>query len=330
MSERGAIVVTGATTPLGRGLVEQLLLEPGPEIIAVARDGERRLLPDSERVHYVPADLTRERDIKRMLFGVAQREQATVLVHLAFHRSLRAEGRRAHQLNVDSTRLLLRFSEKHPSLRRFIYPSSADVYHISPGGAQLLDESAALELDPSAPQRVRDRIEADLAVCTRMGMSELDIQVLRLADVVAPDVGSQLFDYLQTKVCMRPLGYDPVLNLLSEEDAVRALLLATRSRRSGLFNIPGADTLPLSKAIERAGRVEVPVPGFVLNPAYQLRASTLGLEFSYDANHRRFHFSALLDGRRAADELGYRPTHPLDWKRLGPGTRLFDTRAARA
>ena len=30
-------------------------------------------------------------------------------------------------------------------------------------------------------------------------------------------------------------------------------------------------------------------------------------------NRRRFHFTGILDGRRAADILGYIPAHPVDW-----------------
>jgi hypothetical protein len=37
------------------------------------------------------------------------------------------------------------------------------------------------------------------------------------------------------------------------------------------------------------------------------------MEFRYDMNHRRFHFSAVLDGRRAMEILGYEPSHPIVW-----------------
>ena len=49
------------------------------------------------------------------------------------------------------------------------------------------------------------------------------------------------------------------------------------------------------------------MPGPLLSPLYQLRTWTIGLEFRYDLNIRRFHFGGVLDGSRAARELGYRP-----------------------
>ncbi len=93
-------------------------------------------------------------------------------------------------------------------------------------------------------------------------------------------------------------------------------MLALSSDAVGVFNIPGLDTLPLCRAIEHTGRLAVGVPGPLLAPLYRVRASALGMEFRYDMNYRRFHFSAVLDGRRARDVLGYQPLEPIDWSRI--------------
>jgi UDP-glucose 4-epimerase len=143
------------------------------------------------------------------------------------------------------------------------------------------------------------------------------IAVLRAAERLAPDSGSQLYDYLRTRVCLRPVGFDPMLNIATVPDVVDAIVRALKSDAEGVFNIPGADTLPLSRVVELAGRTGIPVPGPLLAPLYRVRASALNMEFSYDLNHRRFHFSAVLDGARARAVLGYQPRHPVDWPRLG-------------
>ena len=36
-------------------------------------------------------------------------------------------------------------------------------------------------------------------------------------------------------------------------------------------------------------------------------------DFRYGMNRRRFHFTGILDGRRAADILRYIPSHPINW-----------------
>ena len=109
------------------------------------------------------------------------------------------------------------------------------------------------------------------------------------------------------------MGYDPMVNLLSLPDAVDALHLAVFSEAQGIINIPGRDTLPLSKAITLWGRRAVALPGPVLGPLYRLRALTRGTDFRYDMNARRFHFNGILDGDRAKRDLSYTPSTSVSW-----------------
>jgi UDP-glucose 4-epimerase len=313
------VLVTGATTPVGIRIVG-LLAERGFSVVALGAEPHPGLFAEwpSERVSYFRCDLTRSRELRRLLFGPVRDLGVAAIVHTALHRSATDRGSRVRALNVESTRELLRLAERHPTIRRFVYRSYSDVYRVSPFGAVLLGEDDPLELSDGTPQRVRDRVEADVTVCTRMGLSPLTIQVLRCAEVLAPDVGSQLHDYLGSLLCLRPLGYNPMLNLLTVEDAARAMHAALVSDAQGVFNIPGADTLPLSRAIRKWGRRSLPVPGPLLAPLYRLRTTVLGMEFRYDMNHRRFHFSSVLDGRRARELLGYEPLHPIEWPAGAP------------
>jgi UDP-glucose 4-epimerase len=149
-----------------------------------------------------------------------------------------------------------------------------------------------------------------------MGMSSVSIIVLRCAEIFAPRSGSQLHDYLKSRVCLRPLGFDPMLNVLSIEDAVEAQRLALASEAQGVLNIPGKDVLPLSAAIAAFEKKELALPGPLLGPLYGLRSLTAGFEFSYRPNRYRFHFSGVLDGTRAQKALGYAPEHAIDWPSL--------------
>ena len=310
------VLVAGATTPLGGQLIGALLADPATELVlAVGAEPDPMPLGGqaSARYRYRQVDLTRSRELHDLLFADARELGIEVIIHNALHRRARAEGARVHALNVECTRQLLTLAERHPSIQRFVFRSAGAVYRLDPRRSTLLVEDDPLDLSPSAPQKVRDRVEADLTVCTRMGMSRLEVVVLRCAEILAANVGSQLHDYLSSRVCFRPLGFDPMLNLLSLEDATRALVLAASGRTNGVFNVPGADVLPLSSAIRLWGRLEIPVPGPLLAPLYALRANALGMDFRYDLNHRRFHFSAVLDGRRARDQLGYEPQHRIAW-----------------
>lgn len=309
------VLVTGATTPLGVELICELIADDSVSaVLAVGaeRVGTTPRFPPSPKLRYLHRDLTRSRDIRDLLFCEARELGIRTIVHAAHHRAT-DEGQQVHRLNVESTRLLLELAERHPTIERFVFRSHADVYQVDHDQPNFIEEAHPLRMAARMPQWVRDRVEADVTVCMRMGMSELSVAVLRCAEIYGPNVGSQLHDYLRSRVCFRPLGYDPMLQLMAPKDAVHALHLAIGSDAQGVFNIPGKDVLPLSRAIDEAGRKAIAVPGPLLTPLYGARRFALGTQFRYGLNAWRFHFGGILDGRRAKEVLGYEPTHWVTW-----------------
>lgn len=313
------VLLTGVTTPLGTALAKALVEDPEvQQVIGVGIEQSPPAEPANDSFVYECWDLSKERNIRHMLFGSCRERGVTHVIHSAFHRSPRAEGGHIHRLNVESTRHLLRFCERHPTIHRFVFRSDVEVYrhdHLHP---TLLREDQPLELSRDTKQRVRDRVEADLTVCTRMGLSSLSICVLRLAELLAPESGSQLYDWLLSRIAIRPLGYNPMVNLLSLEDAVAALVAGVKGEAQGVFNVPGFDSLPLKRLAELAGVRPVALPGPMLAPLYRWRERVRKTEFTYDMNDGRFHTSDLLDGTRARLELGYEPQHGIDFSLLKP------------
>lgn len=306
------VMVTGATAPLGAALVDALRDARDVELVlAIGRERDTPL-PAHERLVYRATDLTRPRALHDLVWGPARELGIDAVVHGIHHRRASDGGTRIHAQNVESTRALLLACTDHPTIRRFVYRSFAEVYALRHTTSDVIDEDSPLDFDPAAPQWVRDRVEADVTVCSHLATSP-GIAVLRLAEILAPDLGSQLWDYLQSRVCLRPLGFDPMLNVLSLADAVAAIMLALRSTEVGVFNIPGRDTLPLSRAIVESRRADIPLPGPLMTPLYELRRWLAGFEFRYDMNMRRFHFGGVLDGSRARRALGYVPKTPVRW-----------------
>lgn len=306
------ILVTGANAPLGRAVIAALLARDDVSIVLAIGAQGHEPPPSERRLVYRVVDLLHARAIHDLVWGEAKQLGIDRVLHGIHHRRAQDRGRAVHRQNVESTRELLRACIDHPTIARFVYRSFAEVYRFDHRTANVVDESEALDFEPTSSQWVRDRVEADLDVCAHFG-GALHIAVLRFAEIFAPEIGSQLWDYVQSRVCLRPLGFDPMLNLLSLDDAAAAAVAALVSSATGVFNIPGADTLPLSRAIMESGRLDIPVPGPLMTPLYQLRSLTTGLQFSYDINLRRFHFGGVVDGTRARRELGYEPRHPVTW-----------------
>lgn len=308
------VMVTGATTPLGAAIIDRLVRSPDVALVlAIGREPDTAAPRD--RVTYRSVDLTHSRALHDLLWRDARALAITAVIHAMHHRGTHDSGRSVHAQNVETTRELVIACAEHPTIRRLLYRSFADVYAPLRATQELIDEDTPLDFDPSAPQWVRDRVEADLAVCAHLG-GALEIAVLRCAEILAPGTDSQLWDYLSSHVCLRPLGFDPMLNVLSLEDAAAAFGAALASHDVGPFNIPGFDTLPLSHAIAESGRrTSMTIPGPLLSPLYRLRRAIAGYEFRYDLNARRFHFGGVLDGRRARMAFGYIPRTPARWPR---------------
>jgi len=319
------LLVTGATAALGAAIVKSLLADPEVELVlTVGR--EREASWSDPRVVYRAVDLTRSRQVHDLLCAVARHHAIDTVVHAAQHRDAHG-GHRVHAQDVEAVRSLVLGCTRHPTIRRLVFRSFAEVYAQHHATTSLIAEDSPLDFDPKAPRWLRDRVEADLTVCSHHDNS-LEIAVLRCAEIFAPDTGSQLWDYLSSHVCLRPAGFDPIVNLLALEDAATAFGLAARSTATGVFNIPGADTLPLSRAIAESNCADIPMPGTLLAPLYRLRHVLAGFDFRYDLNARRFHCGGVLDGSRARRELRYTPQSHVQWPR--PWWRVLFERLAEA
>ena len=316
-----SVLVTGATTPIGERLVRNLIADTRVDhVLAVGAEPEDAALPFSRtnRLTYVQVDLRRSRRVHELLFGPARDLKVEVVLHLAEHRASYDIGRQVHAQNVLALRSILDLSDRHPTIRRVVIKSHAVVYRVSLDLPVLVTEDHPLNLDPRAPQYIRDRVEADLTACARMGLADCEIVVLRCAEALGPGTGSQLFDVLDAPFAMRPAGFDPMVNVATIADIVEATELATHGSGEGVFNVPGYDTLPLSAAMRKWGTPGLPVPGGLIRPLYALRHLVTGSDFSYGINRRRMHYGLILDGTRARRVLGYVPSHPVDWPVGGP------------
>jgi UDP-glucose 4-epimerase len=309
------VMVTGAGSPIGEQLVRRLLDDSriGHILAVTGHTVESFPINESKRLTVVQVDLIKTRRVHHLMFGLAKDLAIDVVIHTALHSSAADEGEKVHAYNVDSVRNLISLCERHPTIKRLVLRSASAVYQIQRDLPVLIGEEHPLNMSGHAPQWVRDRVEADLTACVRMGLGSLQIVVLRMAEVLAPGTGSQLFDYLQSPICFQPAGFDPMINLMSIDDAVEALSAASHGEEQGVFNIPGADTLPVSVCIQRWGRIGIPAINSLLSPIYRIRRRLTGHDFRYGMNRRWFIYSGVLDGQRAKEVLGHVPSHPIDW-----------------
>lgn len=295
---RDVVVVTGAAGRLGRLVVQTV--HRSHEVIAV----------DRRPIHGLPKDVTHLRtDVRwRQIEDVFRRHRVQAVLHLGLIHNPRAEVDQ-YRFNVLGTQHLLSLVAKH-RVDKLVMLSSANIYGPDPDNSHFLSEDAPL-LGAEAFPNIRDLVAVDRIVQSFFyRQPEVETVMLRPVHIVGPRVKNAPSNYLRLErpwVCM---GFDPMIQLIHEEDVVRALVLAMRPGAKGVFNVVGGGEAPLSRILELLGRRPVSMPDFViraaLERAFRLRATNFPAP-----ELRHIQYNCVVDGSQARRVLGFEPQYGL-------------------
>jgi nucleoside-diphosphate-sugar epimerase len=138
--------------------------------------------------------------------------------------------------------------------------SSGVVYGGHPDNPVPLDEEAPLRANfDFAPARALDEAERQVLDAS-VGRPEAIRVVLRGAAVWAPSWHSFLARALTGPAMVGVRGYNPQVQSLDPDDAVRAMVLAASGQLRGVYNVAPDDSVAASEAAQLAGRRRVEVP----------------------------------------------------------------------
>jgi len=299
-----AVVVTGSSSFLGKNLIA--LLEEDPAVDRVVAIDLKAPAGAAKKTRFYDVDLTQP-SLEARLAEIFAAERAKTLVHLAFHASPSHATAYAHELESVGTMHVL-LAARQARVRKVVMASSTLLYGANPTNPNFLGEHHALR----APRRepfFEDKIEAEEEVRRFVERSDGAIAtVLRTAPILGPTVSSFVTDYLSRRVVMTMMGFDPLLQFVHEVDAIAAFKLAIDRDVPGTFNVVGDGVLPLSKVLDLAGRVAVPVPHPLAEPIVAL-AWMAQLSPAPPAFLRYLRFLCVADGARARDVMGFRAAY---------------------
>jgi UDP-glucose 4-epimerase len=298
--------LTGASSDLGRLLLPKLLGDERVTDLVVFDVSRPEGLPASVRFERldllrpgVDVDLSRAIDEARL----------DALFHLAFVNSRVHRAAFAHELEVLGTLNLLAAAGQ-AKVRRVIVPSLTVLYGARPQSSAYLPESTPLFPVPGI-RFVNDRVEVERALGEFADrFPDIEVLTLRFAPIVGPQSNNPFTRLVRTKVVPTVLGFDPLWQVVHEDDAARALHLALHTRARGVFNIVGEGVAPVSALLEEAGATPVPLPGPLLRSAIAAMEAT-GLPASPWALMDFFRYAWLADGTRASRELHFLPHLPV-------------------
>ncbi len=257
------VLVTGISGNLGRSLTK--LLHRKERIVGIDR---RPFVGAPKDVEVFQIDLR-----KKKAEDVFRRFPVKAVIHMGIMHDPRMSQEEHHSFNVVGTTRLLDACAR-AGVQKVVVLSSANVYGPSPDNSNFLTEDAPL-MAASRFSEVRDLIEVDmLAHGFFWRHPALETVILRPVHILGPTIKNAPSNYLRLRHPWVLAGFDPMVQLIHQEDAARAMVAALTPGLRGVYNVVGPGEVPLSSVFRELGRAPIPVPHVLARPL-------LGLLFRY-------------------------------------------------
>jgi UDP-glucose 4-epimerase len=292
------VLITGICGRLGQSLARRLHRER--PVIGV----DRREFPGR------PKDIAHHRiDLRRKKTqDIFRNEPLAAVVHLGIMHDPRASQAEHHEWNVAGFSRLLEYAAYY-CVPKVIVLSSANVYGPRPDNPQFLREDAPL-LGGASFSEIRDLIDVDmLAQSFFWKRPETETVILRPVHILG-SVRNAPSNYLRLGLIPTLMGFDPMVQVIHQDDVVSALVKALAPGARGIYNLAGPPPLPLSRLIEMTGRPRLSVPHFFAETAIKRMFRYGATSFpAPELDHIRY--VCMVDDARAREALGHEPAHDL-------------------
>jgi UDP-glucose 4-epimerase len=295
----GAVLVTGICGRLGKRLAR--VLHRDRRVVGVDR---RPFLDKPKDIEHAQVDIRRKK-----LKDVFRAGDFQAVVHLGVMHDPRASASEHHSWNVAGFSKLLEYVAQF-QVPKLVVLSSANVYGPQPSNPQFLTEEAPL-LGGQNFSDIRDLVEVDmLAQSFFWKLPETETVILRPVHILGT-VHNAPSNFLRLNPVLTVMGFDPMTQVIHESDVVRAIERALRPGARGIFNLAGADPVPLSELLRILGRQRLSIPyslaRIALGRLWSLRLTTFPAP---ELDHIRY--VCMVDDHRARRLLGFAPAKSLE------------------
>jgi UDP-glucose 4-epimerase len=297
------VLVTGVSRYLGGRMAALLAQDPDVETVI----GVDVLAPDPG----VPGVQIVRADIRNPVIAKVMGEaRVDTVVHMGTIATPRQAGGRStmKEINVIGTMQLLSACQRTPSVESLVVKSTSAVYGSGPKDPAKFAE----DMEPRHPPTSgwpKDSVEVESYV---RGFSrrrpDVSVTTLRLARVLGPRMRTSMTAYFSMKVVPTPLGYDPRMQFVHEDDVLGAIQAAVHRRAHGPINVAGDGVLLLSQALLRAGRPILPVIAPLLPSVGRALAPRSLVDFSTEGM-RYLQYGRALDTTAMRENLGFVPAY---------------------
>jgi UDP-glucose 4-epimerase len=247
MPDKRVIVITGIRGYWGKRLARRLLDNDDLHLIGLDTEPEK-----IEGINFIQADLGNP-----LLANLLAAESVDTVCHLDFMPARRPTPA-AFNHNVVGTIKLLGACAR-AGVSQVIIKSSSAAYGARPENPAFLSEDYPLG-GSMRLGAIRDLIEIE-TFCQNFVRQAPDVHVtvLRFAHIIGPTVDSPMAQFLKDQFAPVLLGFDPMMQLIHEDDVLDAFAHAILNGRPGIYNIAAGDLLPLWRLTALAGKVSLPI-----------------------------------------------------------------------
>jgi len=249
---RRRVLITGLSSYWGGRLAQAL--ESFAEVEAIVGVDSRDPTRELERTEFVR--VSNQHGLIQRIVRAARID--TVIDARLVVDSITTTRQKAHESNVIGTmNLLAACAGEGSPVRKYIFKSSAHVYGCAQNDPAFFTESMTRG-QPAQTAIERDVVEAEASVLDFASKQpNVDVTVLRCANVLGPDVVTSFARMLSLPVIPMVLGFDPRTQFVHEDDVVHALEHAALHPLPGVFNVAADGVLALSEVIGLLGKRNV-------------------------------------------------------------------------
>lgn len=298
MDGKKVVLVTGVAGYWGGRVAALLLAEPGWHVLGIDPH-----IPDEmpAEIDFIQADVRNP-----LLAELCRTEQVEAVCHLDFVETARM-SEAIFDVNVMGTMKLLGACAE-AGVGKVVLKSSTAVYGAHPTNPAFLTENHPLR----GSRKVGDvnyLVEIE-AFCNgfRRQAPNVALTILRFASVLGPTADTPLTRLLRGPVAPVLLGFDPLVQLIHEDDVVEALAHAVLNDIPGVFNVAAEGLMPLTRLLALTGVVPLPLAHpLAYRGADLLRAGRVNPDpyLPFDPDYLRYRWVA--DTRQMGETLGFYP-----------------------
>ena len=288
------VLITGIAGRLGQLLARRLHRRADTEVIGI----------DRRPFHRKPADVEHLRiDIRRKACeDLFRTRRIDVIYHLGLMHNPRQGSGEHHSWNLIGTQRMMDFAHRY-RVPKVVLLSSGDVYGPSSDNPAFITEDAPL-LGAQRFSQIRDLVSVDMFAQSYFWKApEIETVVLRPAQILG-GVRNAMSKFLRASAVPVIMGFDPMIQVLHEEDIVSAVIAAARPGARGVYNIVGPEALPLRCLLSLTGKRVIEVP-HTLAPILVQRLYALHLIDMPTAEIDYLRYAITMDGTRGRSELGF-------------------------